>query len=171
LTGHSSGDVVRSDAWRVHADKENHAVKTLRLCAVATLVIIPAVTHAGVYTDDMTKCLVESTSKEDRLSLVRWMFAAMSQHPAVTSLTNVKDSDVEKANSETGALFMRLLTESCVEATKKAIRYEGPAAIQLSFQVLGQVASSELFADPGVLKVMSGLEKYTDQQKLEALAK
>lgn len=146
-------------------------MKMLRLWAVATLVISPAVTHAGVYTDDMTKCLVEATSKEDRLSLVRWMFAAMSQHPAVTSLTNVTEGDVEKANSETGALFMRLLTESCVEVTKKAIRYEGPAAIQMSFAVLGQVASSELFTDPGVLKVMSGLEKYTDQEKLEALGK
>lgn len=146
-------------------------MKILRLWVAATFVITPAATHAGVYTDDLTKCLVESTSKQDRLSLVRWMFAAMSQHPAVTSLTNVKDSDVEKANSETGALFMRLLTESCAEATTKAVRYEGPAAIQMSFQVLGQVASSELFTDPGVLQVISGLEKYTDQKKLEALGK
>lgn len=144
-------------------------MKNLHLPMIAMLAIAPSVTHAGIYTDEMTKCLVASTSNEDRITLVRWMFSAMSQHPAVTSLTNVKDSDVEKANAETGALFMKLLTESCVDATKKAVKYEGPAAIQMSFQVLGQVAASDIFADPGVRKVMSGLEKYADKTKLEAL--
>ncbi len=45
----------------------------------------------------------------------------------------IKDSDLEQANATTGALFMRLVTETCVDASRKAIKYEGPVAIQLSF--------------------------------------
>ena len=144
-------------------------MKRLSFVAIAVLGMSASITQAGVYTDDMTKCLVESTSSEDRIALVRWMFAAMSQHPAVASFTNVKPEDIEKASATTGALFMRLLTETCVDSTKKAVKYEGLGAIQTSFGVLGQVATMDLFADANVMKVMAGLEKYTDSKKLAAL--
>ena len=146
-------------------------MKNLTLVVLIAVAAVPSISRAGVYTDDMTKCLVESTSKDDRLTLVRWMFAAMSQHPAVASLTTVSDGDIEKANASVGALFMKLLTKTCVEATRKAVRYEGAFAIQASFQALGQVATMDLFADPNVLKVMSGLEKHADPEKLAELSK
>lgn len=41
--------------------------------------------------------------------------------------------------------------------------YDGPATIQMSFQLLGQVAASELFADPAVGESMKGLAKYVDE--------
>jgi hypothetical protein len=64
---------------------------------------------------------------------------------------------------------MRLLTDSCAEKSKKAIKYEGAAAIQTSLMVLGQVAAADLFADPNVKKGMAGLGKYMDEKKLQAL--
>ena len=64
---------------------------------------------------------------------------------------------------------MKLLTETCLDTSKKAIKYEGPAAIQLSFQVRGQVASMEIFSNPNVAGAVAGLEKYTDKKRLEAL--
>jgi hypothetical protein len=127
--------------------------------------------HAGVYTDDLSKCLVESTTKDDRLSLIRWIFTAMSKHPAVSSLTKVTESDLDKANAATGALFMKLLTQTCVDTTKKALKYEGGAAIQLSFQVLGQVAMGDMMSDPSVGVAIAGLEKFVDEEKLKALTK
>jgi hypothetical protein len=41
----------------------------------------------------------------------------------------------------------------------------------MSFNVLGQVAGTELFSSPEVAKAMSGLEKYADSAKIEALTK
>jgi hypothetical protein len=32
--------------------------------------------HAGQYADQLTKCLVESTSDEDKAGLARWIFAS-----------------------------------------------------------------------------------------------
>ncbi len=71
--------------------------------------------HAGLYTDDLARCLVDSTSKDDRVALVRWMFVAAAAHPAVASIANVSPKDREEADKKLATLFMRLLTDSCKE--------------------------------------------------------
>jgi hypothetical protein len=131
--------------------------------------IVPA--HAGIYADDLSRCLIENSSKEDRLALVRWLFTAATAHPAVADVAKVSPEQLDQANKTTADLFMRLLTDSCVAQAKKAVEYEGPATFAVSFQVLGQVAGAELFGSPEVNAAMAGLEKYTDKTKLEALAK
>lgn len=127
--------------------------------------------HAGLYTDELSKCLVESTDQADRTALVRWMFVSASAHPAVASISSATPKDLEVANETIGKLFMRLLTGTCVESTKKAIKYEGPAAIAGAFEVLGRVAGAELFSSPEVATAMTGLQKYVDEKQLEALGK
>jgi hypothetical protein len=124
---------------------------------------------AGVYADDLSKCLVENTTTEDRTALVRWLFSAASAHPAISSLSTIKPAEMDSANQVIGAMFMKLLTESCKVETQKALRFEGPATIQLSFTVLGQVAGAELFSNPLVAKEMAGIEKFIDSKKLESL--
>ena len=131
--------------------------------------LLSTAAHAGPYSDDLAKCLVESTTKQDRASLVRWMFAAAAANPAVASIARVSPKVMEEANATTGALFMKLLTESCKDKAKKALVYEGPATIQLSFTVPGQVAAGEMFSSPEVKEAMSGLEKNVDKKKLEQL--
>ena len=140
----------------------------LAIAFVLSAAAAPAV--AGVYTDDMSRCLVESTSAEEKIKLVRWITVGMLQHPAVSELGKATPEDIEKSNASVGALFMRLLTEVCKEKSAKAIKYEGPAAIQVSFTVLSQVAAAELFSEPKVQAVMAGLEKHVDSKKIEALA-
>lgn len=143
---------------------------SVRIVSIALLAALSANTAlAGVYTDDLSKCLVEATTTGDRTALVKWMFTAASAHPAITSLSTVTSEDRDAANQVIGALFMKLMTESCREKTQKALKYEGPATLQLSFQVLGQVAGAELFSNPEVAKGMAGLEKFIDSKKLAAL--
>jgi hypothetical protein len=125
---------------------------------------------AGMYGDDLSRCLVEKTTLEDKTLLVQWIFVAMAQHPSVSAMTRIKPEDIERNNKQAAELLTRLLTETCMEQAKKAIKYEGGVAIQTSFQVFGQSAARELFADPNVTKVMTGLEQYVDAKKIEALA-
>jgi hypothetical protein len=75
----------------------------------------------------MARCLVSASSSEDKATLVRWIFMALAQNPAISSLTKATDADINKANAAVGALFMRLLTVDCVDKTKLAIKYEGGA--------------------------------------------
>lgn len=141
------------------------------LAGVLALAVVSLPARAGLYTDDLSRCLVEKTSKEDRAALVRWMFTAAAAHPAVASIANVNAKQQDEANKAVGAMFMKLLTDSCKDKAKQALTYEGLATIQMAFQVLGQVAAGELFASPEVTRVIAGLEKYTDTKKLEELTK
>lgn len=61
------------------------------------------------------------------------------------------------------------LTDSCKTQAQKALRFEGPATIQSSFTVLGQVAGAELFSNPLVAREMAGIEKFVDSKQLESL--
>lgn len=134
--------------------------------ALLICISINAPAHAGVYTDDLTRCIVETTTEKDRIKFVKWMFSAMSKHPAVNSIASVSDDQINTANKQVAQLFMRIMTETCKEKAKKAIKYDGQLAMQTSFQVLGQVAAQELFSNPEVAGVMSGLEMYIDTDEL-----
>ena len=128
--------------------------------------------HAGVYTDDLSKCLVKSTSTNDRVVLVRWMFATLSLHPAVRSFVSVPDQQRDDATKAAAGLFTRLLTADCRKESVNALKYEGATAIGASFQVLGQVASRDLMTDPNVSKGMQQLGADIDNdQKLKDLLK
>jgi hypothetical protein len=142
----------------------------MRLKEAALIAIfLSSAAHAGPYGDDMARCLVESTTADDRIALVRWMFAAAASNPAVAPIAKVSAQTMDDANASTGALVMRLLTDSCKDKTQKALRYEGPATMQLSFQVLGQVAAGELFSSPEVKNAISGLQRHIDTKKLDEL--
>lgn len=50
--------------------------------------------YAGPYADELSKCLVESTSTRDRPDLVRWMSTSAALHPAVKPISNVTDQEL-----------------------------------------------------------------------------
>jgi len=145
-------------------------MKSRAATALACLALLAPLAAAGPYTDDLSKCLVASTTPADRVALVRWIFIAFSAQPTVATMSAVKPADVDGANAEIGGLFMKLLTDSCREKAKLALRYEGPATIQLSFQVLGQVAGMELASSPEVQARMTGFSKHIDVEKLKELS-
>ncbi len=145
-------------------------VKGIFLTHLFAIVLFQTVSvHAGPYTDELSKCIVASTTTDDRVAIVKWMFSAASLHPAVKSITSVSKEQLEEANKITAELLMRLLTESCMQQAQKAIQYEGQIAIQSSFQILGQVAGRELFSSPDVAAGMAGFEKHFDGEKLESV--
>jgi hypothetical protein len=125
------------------------------------------VSFAGPYADDLSRCIVESTTTEDRIALVKWIFIAFGFHPAVKKMVMVSKDQLEEANKQTAELYMKLLTETCKEKAQKALKYEGQIAIVTSFQVLMQVAGQEMFSNPEVADGVSGFEKYINKEKLE----
>ena len=124
---------------------------------------------AGPYADDMAKCLVKQTGTEERAAIMKWMFAAMSLHPDVASMAKIDAASRSSINSTVGALFQRLLVDSCRAETKQAVKYEGALAIQTAFSVLGQVAMQELMTNPNVSAGLGELEKYLDQKVIAEL--
>ena len=139
------------------------------LIGLLLTVLVSANAAAGVYTDELSKCLVSSTTKEDRVELVKWMFSAASAHPAVKEISSVTAREMDESNKNVAKLFMRLTTESCLEQTRNAIAYEGLLAFQSGFEALGGAAGHEMFTSPEVTAGMSGLEKYLDQEKITSI--
>ena len=134
---------------------------------ISLILLLPVSAHAGIYTDDLSRCLVEKTSAQDKEVLVKWIFAMVSRHPSVSDIGNVSEDKLDQLNRTTADLMMRLMTESCHEPMAKAMQYEGGVAIQESFQVLGKVAAGALFANPQVSQAMTGIQKYLDIDKLQ----
>jgi hypothetical protein len=143
--------------------------KTWSAVVVLTWLSVPAAARASVFSDDLGKCMVESTSQADRNAMVRWMFASVAKHPAMKDVVAVSPEQIDAANKVMAELMMRLLTKDCREQAKAALRADGPVAMQGSFQLLGQVAGREMFTDPEVGKSIAGLSRHLDEAQLKAL--
>ena len=115
-------------------------------------------------------CLVKKTSESDKQLLVRWIFAALSQHPAVKDLAKVSKEQGDQLNHDVGALYSSLMVDRCGTETRDAMQYEGSEALKASFEVLGRVATQGLMTDEKVGAYMADLEKYVDVKALDATA-
>ena len=127
--------------------------------------------QAGVYSDDLAKCLVRSATPSDQTSFVIWAFSAMSAHPAVRQYSNFSDAQRTQLNRDVAKLYERLLTVDCHAETVAALKYEGAVGMEQSFSLLGQVAFRGLMTDPDVTKQFAALGQGLDVQKLESLGK
>lgn len=144
-------------------------LQRLTLAAVLGFGLFTSLTvNAQSATDAMAECLVASSSEEDRLTLVKWMFSAMSLHPAVQELSEISDADRETASRDMAELMTRLLTVDCQDESKAAVATDGQIAMQNSFAVLGQVAGTELFTNGNVMVGMGYLQQFIDQHAINA---
>ena len=126
---------------------------------------------AGIYTDDLSKCLVAKASAKDQQDLIFWVFSAIAQHPTIKSYTTLTVAQRDAAGRTAGLLMQRLLTDDCHKESVAGLKYEGISALESAFSVLGQVAIRGLFGDPEVDKSMASLGSAIDDAKMEALFK
>lgn len=139
----------------------------LMLCTALVLSITATPARAGVYGDDLAKCLVSSTSDADKGLLMRWLFSAIALNKEVSGYVDIPDDVRVKINHDTADLYMRLLTDKCRLQTHDAVKYEGAVAIQGAFEVLGRVASQGLFSDPAVAAGTKEMTDLLDEEKLK----
>jgi hypothetical protein len=126
---------------------------------------------AGVYSDDLGKCLVSKSTPKDQTDLIRWMFAMIALHPDVSDIVSVPAEKRSEMTKVVGGLFERLLTESCATQFREASKYEGAEAISAAFQVFGQVAMRGLMGNPEVQKGLAELDSVVSKEKLNAVTK
>ncbi len=139
------------------------------MAAGTALLLAAGSLHAGPYADDLAKCLVSATTARDKTDLVRWIFANAALHPEVRSISAVTPEQRMDINRLNGALLERLLTDSCRRQLQDAVKYEGQRTIELSFQVLGQVAMRELMSDAAVGRGFAEMDRYVNAEKLKAV--
>src|SRR6267378_2388983 len=145
-----------------------YLTNVLAICVTFSLALPSASALAGLYSDEMTKCLVKSTNAADRSVLVRWIFVAVAMHPEVKAIFAVSDIQRDESNKAMAKLLEALLTESCRSETQNVAKYEARGAFGASFEILGEVAGRELISDPSVTRSAADLMKYLNKQKMES---
>ncbi len=140
----------------------------MKLKSLALCLILPFSfqANAGMYGDDLSRCMLESATEEDKIILVRWMFTAMSQHPAINEFSKVKDKQRSKANQEMARLMVELLSVRCLDQAQKAVKFEGGTTIQASFKMLGQMAGRAIFTNPQVAEGIGEMKDFIDSDAL-----
>ena len=141
--------------------------RVIAVFATVAALLVPAIGYAGVYSDDLSKCLVERTSDEDKVLLAKWIFTVISAHPSTTTLATINQEQKTETAKSTGKLFETLLTASCHDETAKAVKYEGPESLGVSFKVLGEIAMNTLMTNPKVQAESEYFMQYVDTKKLE----
>ena len=124
---------------------------------------------AGPFGDEMAKCLVTSTSNRDRTKLVKWMFRVYGEHPEVSYMVDLSDREKKVIDKDIADVFTRLLSEDCVDETKKALDYEGDNVVFTAFSILGQAAAEGFNDDPNVKRSISKFTEFIDIEKLNYL--
>lgn len=112
------------------------------------------------------QCLGDNTTGKERKDLSKWMFLSMAAHPEIKPLAKASTAEFEQASRSTAAIFTRLIAESCVTEVRAAMKTGGSVALQMGFQVLGQLAMQELMTNTAVQGAISGFEQYVDRGKV-----
>ncbi len=143
-------------------------LKAAMAAGFAALTMTSGVAHAGVFTDELSKCLVRSAAPKDNEVLVRWIFSAMSSHPSLKVYTTLNVAQRASFDKQAAELFERLILSDCHQESVEAVRADGTKAIEAGFELLGSVAMRQIMADPGVAAGMGNLTHYLDKSKWEA---
>ncbi len=135
--------------------------------SLSCLLITPV--HAQSVGAQLNKCLENSTTGRDRKDLALWFVTAAGSHPDIRNSTNPVPGLGEKTSRAVGELVTRLFTVDCAQEAKAAFRSEGGAALDRSFEMLGQLAMMEILQSADVRAAMGNFGKYIDQERMKSL--
>ena len=102
--------------------------------------------------------------EESLPELCEWIARVMDEHQFTYEVLFMDDGSKDRS----WEVIQRLSRENPNVRGMSFVRnYGKTAALQTGFQILGQVAARELFADPNVAQGLAELEQYIDSRKIE----
>lgn len=123
-------------------------------------------TLAGPAVDQLSDCLVKSTTATDKTAVLQWTFVALSAHPDLKAFSQVTDVQKEQLDKNLAQVLQRILVEQCSVQAKAVIQAEGLQAVGDSFQELGSITGEEILKNPEVKSQLKGIIRYIDLNKL-----
>lgn len=140
--------------------------KLRTLFITATLVGAAQVSIAGPTVDQLSDCLMKSTTATDKTTVLQWTFVALGSHPDLKAFNNVTATQRETLDKNLATVLQRILVEQCSAQTKAVIQAEGLQAVGDSFQALGKTTGEEILKNPDINNQMKGVLRYIDLNKL-----
>lgn len=124
------------------------------------------ISTASVAGDQLSDCLVKSTTATDKTAVLQWTFSALSTHPDLKALSNVTDAQRAQLDQNFAKVLQRVIVEQCAAQTKAVIQADGLQAVGDSFQALGRTTGEEIIQNPEVKQQLKGVIRYVDLNKL-----
>ncbi|MDM1310430.1 hypothetical protein HXZ79_04015 [Acinetobacter indicus] len=124
------------------------------------------VSTAGPTVDQLSQCLVKSTTAADKTTVLQWTFSALAAHPDLKQYSNVSDAQKTQLDKNLAQVLQRILVEQCSAQTKAVIQAEGMQAVGESFQELGSITGDEILKKPEIKQQLQGVLRYVDLNKL-----
>ena len=132
----------------------------------ATLLGASQIALAGPTVDQLSNCLMKSTTPTDKTVVLQWTFVALGNHPDLKAFSNVTATQKEALDKNLATVLQRILVEQCSAQTKAVIQTEGLQAVGDSFQELGSITGEEILKTPEIKQQLNGVLKYVDLNKL-----
>lgn len=141
----------------------NRFTKIAGIAALTASVALMPIAQAGPV-ENFSNCLISSTSEKDRLDLIRWIYGAMSVHPAIEDMSNVSAAAKEDNNKNLANVFERLMVKDCkTEFRALALSGNAEEGIEAAFAYLGEVAMMDLMQNNAVLESLEAYTEYLDE--------
>ncbi|MBP8100118.1 MAG: hypothetical protein KAY26_06640, partial [Acinetobacter sp.] len=136
------------------------------LFMAVVLLGVTQIASAGPTVDQLSDCLVKSTTATDKTAVLQWTFVALSVHPDLKTYSNVTDEQRTQLDKKLAQTLQRILVEQCSAQAKAVIQAEGLQAVGDSFQELGSITGEEILKNPEVEQQLKGVVRYLDLNKL-----
>ena len=138
-------------------------MKTIKTFILSSFIVVfcSNASLSGPFTDDLTRCLIINTTDRDKISLINWIWFAMSVHPDIAKnmRSQILHEEKEIADKKVAYMISNLFLEKCKDETSKAFKYEGDEAIG-SFKTLGELSMSTLLQNNQVQDRLSDYVKF-----------
>ena len=121
---------------------------------------------ASTAVDQLSDCLVKSTTATDKTAVLQWTFVALSTHPDLKQFSQVTEDQKTALDKNVAQVLQRILVEQCSAQTKAVIQADGIQAVGESFQQLGQITGDEIVKNTEVKQQLNGLLRYVDLNKM-----
>ncbi len=125
--------------------------------AAAAIGLTASVPAAAQDRSGLSECLIAKTSPDDRLLLIKWIFAVISASPQVKDLSAVTPAQRDALSKQAGGVFSRLVTVDCRAQAVESLKQNGDTALEKAFGTLGEYSMEGLVKDPAVGSAMVGL--------------
>ena len=137
--------------------------------AVLLITVLAGTTQmavAGQEVDQLSDCLMKSTTATDKTTVLQWTFIALSTHPDLQAFSHVSTEQKQQLDKNLAQVLQRIIVEQCSAQTKAVIQTNGLEAVGDSFQQLGRTTGEEILKNPEVNKQLKGLVRYIDISKV-----
>ena len=122
---------------------------------------------SGPFSDEFARCIVNSSTPNEKTSFIEWMIRIFNEHPELNDLVKMSDNQKIKLDKEIANIYSDLVTVRCKEEAEKAIKFEGDKSIPGAFSAFRASASQTILVHPDVAESSLKYAEYLDFSSLD----